>query len=93
MKLYMTLVRSGQGHCRRHNTINCYDGYATVKLDRIPNEIIRDRGTESWRKRNGSPIYDSELVRAYMYDEKRRTLRRKNYDADVSTNEAEERKA
>ena len=38
----MTVVRSGQGHCRRHNKRNCYDGYGNVtKVDRIRNEIYR----------------------------------------------------
>ena len=23
----MTVIRSGQGHCRKHNKINRYDGY------------------------------------------------------------------
>ena len=47
----------------------------------IRNEIIRDRGTESGRNRNGSTIQDTELVRAY--DDKRRALRRKNDAGNV----------
>ena len=43
------------------------------------------------RNHNGSPREDAELVRAY--DEKIRALRRKNDDGNVSTREAEERKA
>ena len=30
-KLYMTVVRSGQGHYRKHNKRNGYDGYGKLQ--------------------------------------------------------------
>ena len=50
---------------------------------------MRDRGTESGRNRNGSPIYDAELVRAY--GDKRRALRRKNDDGKCTEESFEEK--
>ena len=78
----MTVVRSGQGHCRRHNKRNCYDGYG--KLQRSTGYGMKYTGLRhrNWEKSQ----WKSKIgcgTGTGIYGEKRGALRRNNGDGNV----------